>query len=379
MDPRTESAALHRAGDDVPSRSTATAAELFVDDLSANYGSEPVLRRLTCHAAPGTILSLLGPSGCGKSTLLRVVAGLLAPSAGDVRIDGRSVLGLKPGERGVAMVFQNYALYPHLTVRRNLSLALEAQRIAGEEIGRRIDAAAALLGIGELLARKPPSLSGGQQQRVALGRALVRQPRLYLLDEPLSNLDALLREQMRSELKALFQRIGATVLYVTHDQTEALTLSDSIVVLERGEVQQIGAPEAVYHRPANLFVAGFVGTPRMNLLRGRIENGVFAAEGVRMEGAPTAAAGEIVLGIRPEDVEIAARGTIRGDESIPARIALVESLGSQTLLTLAPDAGGGVLRALVQAPPDVSEVEARLPAERRHWFDAATGGRLTVD
>lgn len=353
------------------------AADLQIEELSAGYGaaSAPVLHRVSCHAPPGTILTFLGPSGCGKSTLLRVVAGLLAPSAGDVLIDGRSVIGLPPGQRNVALVFQNYALYPHLTVRRNLSLSLEARRVSRPEIARRIDEAAALLGISDFLERKPRALSGGQQQRVALGRALVRAPRLYLLDEPLSNLDALLREEMRSELKSLFRRLGATVLYVTHDQTEALTLSDTIVVLERGQVRQIGAAAEVYRRPADLFVATFVGSPRMNLLRGRTEAGGFETEGVRVPGTPpkTSPAGaEIVLGIRPEDVEVVEER--RGESGgIPASVTLVESLGSQNLLTLRARGGSLVLRALAPAPPATTEVALKLPAEHRHWFDAATG------
>jgi multiple sugar transport system ATP-binding protein len=349
------------------------AADLEIEEVSARYDDELVLGRVSCHAPPGSILSLLGPSGCGKSTLLRVVSGLMAPSSGDVRIDGRSVLGIPPGERDVALVFQSYALYPHLSVRRNLSLALESRRVERAEIGRRIDEATRLLGIGELLDRKPRALSGGQQQRVALGRALVREPRIYLLDEPLSNLDALLREEMRGELKSLFRRLGATVVYVTHDQTEALTLSDTIVVLDAGEARQVGTPEDVYRRPADLFVAEFVGTPRMNLVRGRAvgESG-FEAKGVRIPGAPPAPEGsELVLGIRPEDVELAG-----ASEAIAAKVTLAESLGSHVLLTL--EAGALVVRALVAGDPGQSEVGVRLPpADRRHWFDAATGRRIS--
>jgi ABC-type sugar transport system ATPase subunit len=354
-----------------------SAADLQIDGISAHYDEQPVLNRISCHALPGSILTLLGPSGCGKSTLLRVVAGLMAPSSGDVRIDGRSVLGLPPGERDVALVFQNYALYPHLSVRRNLALALESRRVPRPEIGRRIDEAARLLGIGDLLERRPRALSGGQQQRVALGRALVRAPRLYLLDEPLSNLDALLREEMRGELKSLFRRLGSTVLYVTHDQTEALTLSDSIVVLERGEARQVGTPEDVYQRPADLFVANFVGTPRMNLLDGRVSATPpgFQVDGMHIPGAaPRPEGAGLVLGIRPEDVEVVESGAGRGSEVILVTVSLLESLGSHTLLTLR--SGSLVLRALVSSEPTGTEVGVRLPAESRHWFDASTGRRV---
>lgn len=353
----------------------AKAADLAIEEISAAYGDRQVLDRISCGATPGTILVLLGPSGCGKSTLLRVVAGLLAPSSGDIKMDGRSVLGLAPGQRDLALVFQNYALYPHLTVRRNLSLALEARRVPRDEIRRRVEGAAGLLGIGDLIDRKPRALSGGQQQRVALGRALVREPRLYLLDEPLSNLDALLREEMRSELKALFRRLGATVLYVTHDQTEALTLADTIAVLDRGELRQIAAPEEVYKRPANLFVATFVGTPRMNLLHGRPTENGFEVDGVRLSGPPpNGAPAEIVLGIRPEDVEVVQAGAAG---AIPARVGLVESLGAHTLITL--ESGPLKLRALVPSSPDSAEVGVRLPPERRHWFDAKTGAAVRSD
>jgi ABC-type sugar transport system ATPase subunit len=351
-------------------------AQLEVQRITAGYQALPVIRDVTCSAGPGSVVSLLGPSGCGKSTLLRVIAGLVAPSSGDVLVDGRSILGLAPGRRDLALVFQNYALYPHLSVRRNLSLALESQRLDRGEIARRIEAVTSMLMIGELLERKPRSLSGGQQQRVALARALVREPRLYLLDEPLSNLDALLREEMRSELKALFRRLGATVVYVTHDQTEALTISDTMVVLDRGAVQQIGAPEEVYARPSNLFVAGFVGTPRMNLISGRIAEGTFRADGWTVPGAPSAASTPetaVVLGLRPEHVEIADAGA---PESLPAQVELLENLGSHVLVTLR--AGAQRLRVLASAPPVASAVGVRFPVARRHWFDAVTGTRLAA-
>ncbi len=349
-----------------------SAADLSIDDLSARHGELEVLSKVTCRAAPGTILTLLGPSGCGKSTLLRVIAGLHPPASGDVRIDGRSVIALPPGKRDVALVFQNYALYPHLTVRKNLTLALEARRVARLEIARRIEEAAKLLGIADILERKPGALSGGQQQRAALGRALVRVPRLYLLDEPLSNLDALLREEMRSELKTLFRRLGATVVYVTHDQTEALTLADTMVVLERGQVRQAGTPDEIYRYPVNLFVATFVGTPRINVLHGRAEQGGLEVEGIKVPGGAPAAEGQaVVLGIRPEDVEVVEEGAAG---TLAAEVRLVESLGSQLLLTLAM--GAAVVRALVSIRAPSARVGIRLPPERRHWFEAESGKRI---
>ncbi len=359
-------------------RARRSAAHLEISEVSAAYGDDAVLDRVSFTASPGTILTLLGPSGCGKSTLLRVVAGLLSPTAGDVRIDGRSVLDSPPGRRDVAMVFQNYALYPHLSVKRNLSLALEARRIDKKEITRRITEVSGLLGIGDLLMRKPRALSGGQQQRVALGRALVREPRLYLLDEPLSNLDALLREEMRSELKALFRRLGATVLYVTHDQVEALTLADTVVVLERGRVRQVGAPAEVHRQPADLFVATFVGSPRMNLIAGEVSADGFAAHGLRLRGPVPAPGGtRVMLGIRPEDVQVS-RADRAADateqDGMSARITLNENLGSQVLLTLA--VGDLRIRALVPESPPGERISIRFPASRRHWFDLASGGRL---
>src|SRR5437762_4267738 len=256
-------------------------SELRVDDLTKEFpdGSR-ALDRVSFVARAGRVLTLLGPSGCGKSTLLRIVAGLEHPSSGSCRLDGEPLDVVPPGRRGVGFVFQNYALYPHLTVEGNLSLALETRGVAREEVRARVREIAGLLGIHDLLARRPAQLSGGQQQRVALGRALVRKPRLYLLDEPLSNLDALLRESMRAELKDLFARLGATVIYVTHDQTEAMSLSDDLIVMRAGRILQNGTPLEVYRRPADSFVATFVGSPRMTLWRGRRNATELACRGV---------------------------------------------------------------------------------------------------
>jgi ABC-type sugar transport system ATPase subunit len=301
------------------------------------------------EARPGRVLALLGPSGCGKSTLLRIVAGLTPASAGRLTWDGTPFDTLPPAARDVGFVFQSYALYPHLSVRRNLSLALEAAGRGRDEIEERVRATAARLSIAELLERKPRQLSGGQQQRVALGRALCRRPRLYLMDEPLSNLDALLRETMRAELKALFRGLDATVLYVTHDQAEALGLADEVLVLKDGRVRQRGAPLEVYRRPADVFTATFVGSPRMTLWQ----------RGPRW------------LGFRPEDVEVSETPLADGREG---RLVLSEPLGDRVLLTIA--VGAETLRALGPPREWPERVWVRVRPESVHSFDVATGTRL---
>jgi multiple sugar transport system ATP-binding protein len=325
-------------------------------------------------ARPGRVLTLLGPSGCGKSTLLRIVAGLEQPSSGTLWLDGERLDPVPAGKRGVGLVFQNYALYPHLTVAGNLALALEARRVPRHDIAARVRETAELLGIGDLLARRPGQLSGGQQQRVALGRALVRRPRFYLLDEPLSNLDALLRESMRAELKSLFARVGATVIYVTHDQTEAMSLSDDLIVLRSGRVEQCGSPLEVHRRPATVFVATFVGSPRMTLWQGRARDRQLVCRGASLPlPAGLDSAAEICAGIRPEDVELS---TTPLESGWQARRTLVEPLGSKVLVTLS--VGGGVARALADPLEWPETLWMRWPPHRLHWFDATTGVRLRV-
>lgn len=330
-------------------------------------------------ARAGRVLTLLGPSGCGKSTLLRIVAGLDSPTEGTLTLDGRRLDDVPPAGRDVGFVFQNYALYPHLTVAGNMGLALRVRGLAKEEIESRVRGTAALLGIERLLDRRPGQLSGGQQQRVALGRALVRRPSLYLLDEPLSNLDALLREDTRRELKALFSRVQSIVLYVTHDQAEAMSLSDEVAVLRGGAIRQVAAPLELYARPADLFVATFVGSPRMTIWSGRREgdwllvppeeDGSF---GLRLRIPPRLPGGETVAaGIRPEDVEVAAEPLDGGWE---AQVELSEPLGARVLLTL--EVKGRSLRALVPPGGEPEPLFVRWPAERIHWFDAATEKRL---
>jgi multiple sugar transport system ATP-binding protein len=348
--------------------------ELIGEGIGKTFaGGVRALADVSFRVRAGGVLALLGPSGCGKSTLLRIVAGLEAADAGRLTLDGARFDALPPGRRDVGFVFQSYALYPHLTVEENLTLALRVRRLPNAEIAARLREVCELLGIGELLERRPRQLSGGQQQRVALGRALVRRPRLYLMDEPLSNLDALLREEMRSELKALFRRLGATVLYVTHDQSEATALADEVLVLRAGKPAQLAPPQDVYARPADLFTATFVGSPRMTLWRGRRAAGSFEARGVRVP-LPEALAGgpELYLGLRPEDVALSSEPHA---EAWPAEVELVEPLGDRALITLR--VGGERLRALLAAAAaPAGRTWARVPRERRHWFDAASERRL---
>jgi multiple sugar transport system ATP-binding protein len=332
-------------------------------------------------ARTGRVLTLLGPSGCGKSTLLRIVAGLESPTEGSLTLDGRCLDAVPPGARDVGFVFQNYALYPHLTVAGNLSLALRVRGLPRQEIETRVRQTATLLGIERLLDKRPGQLSGGQQQRVALGRALARRPALYLLDEPLSNLDALLREGTRSELKALFSRVESIVLYVTHDQAEAMSLSDEVAVLRAGSIRQIAPPLKLYARPADLFVATFVGSPRMTVWSGRRDGDgllVPPEEGAGHDGTlrlrmPSRLPGGEALcaGIRPEDVEVAAEPLDGGWE---ARVELREPLGAHVLLTLR--VGGTTARALVPPREWPERLFTRWPTERIHWFDASTEQRL---
>jgi ABC-type sugar transport system ATPase subunit len=320
------------------------------------------------------VLTLLGPSGCGKSTLLRIIAGLEIADSGHVALAGRAIDDLPPGERDVGFVFQNYALYPHLTVAGNLGLALEVAGTSRDERERRVRETAEQLGIGALLARRPAQLSGGQQQRVALGRALVRRPRFYLLDEPLSNLDALLRDDMRAELKSLFSSVHATVVYVTHDQAEAMSLSDRLAVMRDGRVLQCAKPLELYARPATLFVGTFVGSPRMTVWRGVRSGNELQTHGVRVPVPAGLSGGDrLAVGIRPEDV-LVSEEPLRG--GIEVTRILAEPLGARTLLTL--EAGGLRARALAEPGDWPERLWMAWPAARMHWFDGETEARLEV-
>jgi multiple sugar transport system ATP-binding protein len=328
-------------------------------DVSKAYGATPVLERVSLAIAPREFVAFLGPSGSGKSTLLRIIAGLETADSGEIRLDGERIDGLAPGARGIAMVFQHYALYPHMTVRENMAFGLRNAKVPRDEIALRIAQAADILEIAEQLDKKPGQMSGGQRQRVAIGRAIVKQPRLFLLDEPLSNLDAALRNRTRIELAQLRTRVDAALIMVTHDQAEAMTLADRIVVLNERCVQQVGTPAEVYRRPANAFVARFVGSPAMVLAPGVVVAGEAGRARVRLacgEEIATAVSAEgleygqpVELGLRPEHFTLAAPGA----PGIAARVELVERLGDRTFVyarladgleIIAHEAGFGTVR-----------------------------------
>jgi ABC-type sugar transport system ATPase subunit len=344
-------------------------ASLIMSGVQKRFGETVAVDGIDLEVADGELVVLVGPSGCGKSTAMRLVAGLELPTAGTIRIGDRDVTALPPQERDVAMVFQSYALYPHKTVRDNLGFGLRMRGVARADIARQVDDVARLLGIEALLDRRPRQLSGGQRQRVALGRAIVRSPQVFLLDEPLSNLDARLRVSTRSELLRLQRRLQATMLYVTHDQEEAMTLGDRVAVMRGGRIEQLGPPLEVYGRPASVFVAGFVGSPAMNLVPATGGDGVRGA-GFRLDIAT--GPGAIVVGFRPHDVELVAPGA--GD--LDGTVDLVESLGRELLVQVAIEAG--VVRVLAPAEAPVRDrdvVGLRLRRDRLHLFDAATERR----
>ncbi len=342
-------------------------AEVRLAGVSKSYGSVRALTDVSLDVADGEFAVFVGPSGCGKSTLLRSIAGLEGISAGTVAIGGVDVTRVAPSDRGVSMVFQSYALYPHMTVRENMDFGMRINGMAPSERAVRIQEAARILQLGDYLDRKPSQLSGGQRQRVAIGRAIVKQPKVFLFDEPLSNLDAKLRVQMRVELESLHSQLGATMIYVTHDQVEAMTMADKIVVLNGGRIEQVGPPMELYHRPATEFVAGFIGAPSMNFLDVRAE-----AERITYAGRPLghfeALPGAVRLGIRPEHLAIAAEGT--GD--LDVRVDLREALGGDSYLYVSTEAGD---RLVVRAEGDTTlgtgaKVALVMPPARVHLFGA---------
>ena len=351
-------------------------AGVAVAALSKSYGPVKVLRDVGFEAHDGEFVALVGPSGCGKSTLLRCVAGLDGFESGTISIAGRIVNDVEPKERDAAMVFQNYALYPHMTVSQNMGFSLKLRGTDRTEIEARVQEAAGILGLTEYLGRYPRQLSGGQRQRVAMGRAIVRRPAVFLFDEPLSNLDAALRVQMRAEIRALHKRLGVTSIYVTHDQIEAMTMADKIVVLRGGVVEQVGPPLELYDRPANLFVATFIGSPAMNILAGKYTNGVFVAEDGQTVALDKGPGGErpVRLGIRPEHISVA---TVSNADGLKARVESVETTGAATYFSCL--AGAARISAVVSdrlpAEPGQS-VSLSFDKTRSHLFDAGTGLRL---
>jgi multiple sugar transport system ATP-binding protein len=317
-------------------------------NVMKSYGSTDVLHDINLEIADGEFVVFVGPSGCGKSTLLRTIAGLERPTGGELTIDGKVVNSLPAADRGLAMVFQSYALYPHMSVRQNLAFGLENARLPRAEVAALIAEAARMLDIEPYLDRRPGQLSGGQRQRVAIGRAIVRRPVAFLLDEPLSNLDAELRVSTRAEIAALHARLEATMIYVTHDQVEAMTLADRIVVLRAGRIEQVGTPLELYNRPANRFVAGFIGAPHMNFLEASVTEAGDSTAEVAVNGghrfavpleAPVASGTRLAVGVRPQHV------TLGNGDGIPARVRLAEALGSETVVHA--DVGGQKMLAVI--------------------------------
>jgi multiple sugar transport system ATP-binding protein len=351
------------------------AASLHIAGIRKTFGkgdkTVEVLKRIDIDVAPGEFLILVGPSGCGKSTLLNIIAGLDEPTEGEIRISGRNVVGVAPAQRDIAMVFQSYALYPSMSVAENIGFALEMRKVPKAERLARVQQVAATLQISHLLDRRPSQLSGGQRQRVAMGRALARQPQLFLFDEPLSNLDAKLRVEMRAEIKRLHQLSGITSVYVTHDQIEAMTLGSRIAVMKDGVLQQLGTPDDIYSRPANTYVASFIGSPTMNMVQGQ----ALGPAGFEIAGAclPLTApvAGPAQLGLRPEHIALADDAPWRG------QVSIVEPTGADTFVVVSTVAGDVTVRTSAQARVSPGD-QVGLQANGGHasWFDVRSGQRL---
>jgi sn-glycerol 3-phosphate transport system ATP-binding protein len=349
---------------------------LSIRNVVKDYGSgrhaTRVIHGVSAEIADGEFIVIVGPSGCGKSTLLRMVAGLEEISGGEIAIGERVVNRVEPADRDIAMVFQNYALYPHMSVRENMAYGLKIRRMPRDEIERRVQRAAGILELGPFLERKPRQLSGGQRQRVAMGRAIVREPQVFLFDEPLSNLDAKLRAQTRLEIRKLHAELGTTSLFVTHDQVEAMTLAQRMIVMNKGVMEQIGTPEDVYTRPATTFVAGFIGSPPMNLVEGHAEGMRFELPGA-VVALPAAAprGGALVLGARPEHLAFAAGGW-------PMRVELVEMLGAERLVHGRLGEASVTVRidGTLGAPTAGQTVGLAIDPAQLHWFDPQTGQRV---
>ncbi|WP_172297299.1 sn-glycerol-3-phosphate ABC transporter ATP-binding protein UgpC [Pseudoruegeria sp. HB172150] len=351
-------------------------ADVSLMKLVKAYDRTEVLHGIDLNIEDGEFVVFVGPSGCGKSTTLRLIAGLEEVTSGEIRIGGRVVNNLEPKERDIAMVFQNYAIYPHMSVRKNIGFGLRTAKMPKSDKDKRIEEVAEILDMSALLDRKPSQLSGGQRQRVAIGRAMVRDPAVFLFDEPLSNLDAQLRTQMRLEIKKLHQRVGNTIIFVTHDQVEAMTMADRIVIMKDGYIQQVGTPAEVYHKPANTFVAQFIGAPSMNMLPGavnggsvRLDTGAEVALGHRLESGR-----RVVLGVRPEDLA----PDIDGAALVEGQVMVREPLGHETLIYVGAGDAEIIAKADGRLPPELGEtVSLTADPANIHVFDAASGEALT--
>ena len=362
-------------------------ASVSIENVRKSYGALEVVHGLNVEMEDGYFIVLVGPSGCGKSTLLRMIAGLEEISAGSIEIGGRVVNDLPPRSRNISMVFQSYALYPHMTVRENMGFSLKIAKQPQTEIDQRVNEAAAILGLDTLLDRRPSQLSGGQRQRVAMGRAIVRDPDVFLFDEPLSNLDAKLRTQMRTEIKKLHAKVQSTVIYVTHDQVEAMTLADRIVIMRDGHIEQVGTPDEVFRRPSTRFVAGFIGSPPMNLHEATIDDGqmVFAS-GVKLPlpaqfKANVATGAKVVFGLRPDDIYPAGHGISSGGAAdvhqIELPVTVTEPLGNETLVFVEFNGTDWVSRMLNPRPLRPGErVAMSLDMSQAHLFATDTGKTL---
>ena len=340
---------------------------LELNNITKKFGNNTILNNISLSVEPGEFLVLVGPSGCGKSTLLRVISGLESVSSGEVIINGRNATKVEPQNRDIAMVFQSYALYPHMNVYENMAFSLKIQKLPESEIKKRIDEIADLLQMTNLLERKPKDLSGGQRQRVSLGRALVRRAPIILFDEPLSNLDAHLRSQMRIEIKKIHQLFKSTIVYVTHDQTEAMTMGDKIAVLNKGKIEQLATPAEIYHSPTNTFVANFIGTPEMNLIEGKFSNNVFVSKQFKIETDRNIHIDQAIMGIRPENISLSNSG-------VPGTVKFYENLGPNGLLHV--DVGGEMIKLFIDSTsfPRVNDsVFLTIDQTKMKLFDKKTG------
>ena len=356
-------------------------AEVHLKDLRKSFGKSEVVHGVNAEIAEGEFLVIVGPSGCGKSTILRMIAGLEDVTSGQILIDGKTVNDLEPKQRDIAMVFQNYALYPHMSVFANMAYSLKVRKTPKAEQRRRVDEAAKILGLSDMLERRPRQLSGGQRQRVAMGRAIVREPSVFLFDEPLSNLDAKLRNQMRVELKKLHRRLGHTSIYVTHDQIEAMTLADRILVIRAGHMEQLAGPTEIYEQPATHFVARFIGSPAMNMLKAEVGEdrlNVRVAERINLKlRRPLSQSGHFTLGIRPEDLSLSEEED--RTNAFQARVDLVEPLGSDTVIHCGIEEMEDALIARLPGSARITSGEnilLGLDATKLHFFDPDSGTRV---